>query len=71
MLTGLKLGRLMSVFSPLPAYPYSNGFDQAASQRMIRTESRGKIILVSSILGWMSMIGYTTYSPAKFALRGL
>jgi NAD(P)-dependent dehydrogenase (short-subunit alcohol dehydrogenase family) len=43
---------------------------QAASQRMVRAEAKGKIIMVSSILGWMSIVGYSSYAPAKFALRG-
>ncbi|KAF8076463.1 oxidoreductase [Lyophyllum atratum] len=36
-----------------------------------RTRFPGKIIFVSSVLGYMSMIGYSSYSPAKHALRGL
>ncbi|KAI0053009.1 oxidoreductase [Auriscalpium vulgare] len=43
----------------------------AASQRMIRTKSHGKIIFVSSVLGYMSMFGYSTYAPGKHAIRGL
>lgn len=30
-----------------------------------------KLIFVSSILSFMSFAGYTSYSPAKYALRGL
>lgn len=44
---------------------------QAASKEMIRTRKKGKICFVSSTLGYMSMIGYASYSPAKHALRGL
>ncbi|KII95145.1 hypothetical protein PLICRDRAFT_33979 [Plicaturopsis crispa FD-325 SS-3] len=43
----------------------------AATQRMVRERSKGKIIFVSSVLGYMSLVGYSTYSPAKHALRGL
>ncbi|KAN0131424.1 3-dehydrosphinganine reductase [Lactarius tabidus] len=43
----------------------------AASKRMIRTRSKGKIIFVSSVLGYFGMIGYSTYSPGKHAIRGL
>lgn len=39
---------------------------------MIRKNVRnGRIVIVSSTLGLMGMIGYTQYSPTKFALRGL
>lgn len=30
----------------------------------------GKIVFVSSTLGYMSFLGYSSYSPAKHALRG-
>ncbi|KAH9045524.1 oxidoreductase [Lactarius pseudohatsudake] len=43
----------------------------AASKRMIRTRSKGKIVFVSSVLGYFGMIGYSTYSPGKHAIRGL
>ncbi|WVR09278.1 3-ketodihydrosphingosine reductase TSC10 [Kwoniella sp. DSM 27419] len=32
---------------------------------------RGKITFVSSFLGYTSFAGYSTYSPGKYALRGL
>ncbi|KAH9180051.1 oxidoreductase [Lactarius sanguifluus] len=42
----------------------------AASKRMVRTRtSKGKIIFVSSLLGYFGMIGYSTYSPGKHAIR--
>lgn len=31
----------------------------------------GKIVLVSSTLGYMSFLGWASYSPAKHALRGM
>jgi len=43
---------------------------QAGSKRMVADRAPGKIIFVSSILGYMSLIGYSSYSPAKHALRG-
>lgn len=43
----------------------------AAVKRMVRDRVHGKIIFVSSLLGYMSIIGYSSYSPAKHALRGL
>ncbi|KAF4602036.1 3-dehydrosphinganine reductase [Pleurotus pulmonarius] len=43
----------------------------AATTRMVKSRSRGKLVFVSSILGYMSFAGYSTYSPAKHALRGL
>ncbi|KAI0004900.1 oxidoreductase [Russula compacta] len=42
-----------------------------ASKRMVRTRTKGKIVFVSSILGYFGMIGYSTYSPGKHAIRGL
>lgn len=38
---------------------------------MVKTRKKGKICFVSSTLGYMSLIGYGSYSPAKHALRGL
>jgi len=43
----------------------------AGSKRMVADRTAGKIIFVSSVLGYMSIIGYSSYSPAKHALRGL
>lgn len=43
---------------------------QAAAKKMVRDESKGKIVLVSSTLGYMSFVGWASYSPAKHALRG-
>lgn len=37
---------------------------------MVRQGVKGKIVFVSSVLGMMSFVGYSTYSPGKFALRG-
>nr|GAT59480.1 oxidoreductase [Mycena chlorophos] len=43
----------------------------AATKRMVRDGTKGKIIFTSSVLGYFSIVGYSTYSPGKFALRGL
>ncbi|KAK0219392.1 hypothetical protein EDD85DRAFT_924095 [Armillaria nabsnona] len=43
----------------------------AGAKRMVRENKAGKIVLVSSLLGYMSMVGYSSYAPAKHALRGL
>ncbi|KAK0451198.1 oxidoreductase [Desarmillaria tabescens] len=43
----------------------------AGTKRMVRDNKPGKIVLVSSVLGFMSMVGYSSYAPAKHALRGL
>lgn len=43
----------------------------AAVKRMIKEGVHGKIVFVSSLLGYMSIVGYSSYSPAKSALRGL
>ncbi|KAI8969871.1 oxidoreductase [Trametes punicea] len=41
------------------------------SKEMVKQGVRGKIVFVSSVLAFFSIIGYSSYSPAKFALRGL
>lgn len=38
---------------------------------MVRQGVRGKIVFCTSILGYMSIVGYSAYSPGKHALRGL
>jgi len=43
----------------------------AAKQMALEGKKHGKIVFVSSTLGYMSFLGYSTYSPAKHALRGL
>ncbi|TFK26976.1 oxidoreductase [Coprinopsis marcescibilis] len=44
----------------------------AVARKMAKQKKRGgKIVLVSSMLGYMSFLGYASYSPAKHALRGL
>jgi NAD(P)-dependent dehydrogenase (short-subunit alcohol dehydrogenase family) len=37
---------------------------------MVADGTKGKIVFVSSVLGLMSIVGYSSYSPAKHALRG-
>ena len=37
---------------------------------MVADHTTGKIIFVSSFLGYMSLIGYSSYAPAKHAVRG-
>lgn len=37
---------------------------------MVRQGTKGKIVFVCSVLGLMSFVGYTPYSPGKFAIRG-
>ncbi|KAI0759590.1 oxidoreductase [Trametes elegans] len=43
----------------------------AASKEMVKQGVKGKIVFVSSVLAFFSIVGYATYSPGKFALRGL
>ncbi|KAF8060220.1 oxidoreductase [Lyophyllum atratum] len=43
----------------------------AAAKQMARQQRNGKIVFVSSTLGYMSFVGWSSYSPAKHALRGL
>jgi 3-dehydrosphinganine reductase len=38
---------------------------------MVSQKVHGKIIFVSSLLGYASFAGYTNYSPGKYALRGM
>jgi len=43
----------------------------AAAKKMARQKKKGsKIVLVSSTLGYMTFLGYASYSPGKHALRG-
>ncbi|KAG6908495.1 hypothetical protein DXG01_004429 [Tephrocybe rancida] len=43
----------------------------AVAKQMVRQERKGKICFVSSTLGYMTFLGWSSYSPAKHALRGL
>ncbi|KAI0636131.1 oxidoreductase [Trametes polyzona] len=43
----------------------------AGAKEMVRQGVKGKIVFVSSILAYFSVVGYSTYSPGKFAIRGL
>jgi len=43
----------------------------AACKRMVRTRTKGKIVFVSSVLSYFGLVGYSTYTPGKHALRGL
>ncbi|TFK78426.1 oxidoreductase [Polyporus arcularius HHB13444] len=43
----------------------------AATKAMVQQGIKGKVVFCASILGYFSMVGYSTYSPGKFALRGL
>ena len=37
---------------------------------MVKHGVKGKLVMCSSILGYFSLVGYSTYSPGKFAVRG-
>ncbi|KAG8806417.1 3-dehydrosphinganine reductase [Serendipita sp. 399] len=43
----------------------------AATKMMAKQGVRGRIVFVSSTLGYMGFIGYSTYSPGKHAVVGL
>ncbi|KAL1743751.1 hypothetical protein HDZ31DRAFT_83198 [Schizophyllum fasciatum] len=43
----------------------------AGVKRMVREKVKGKIVLVSSLLGYAGFVGYANYCPGKHALRGL
>lgn len=38
---------------------------------MVRQSRKGRLVFVSSTLGYMSLIGYSSYGPGKHALRAL
>lgn len=38
---------------------------------MIANGIKGKIVFVSSVLGFMGLVGYSQYSPMKYAVRGM
>ena len=42
-----------------------------AALPVMRARRKGRIVFISSGAGLMGLFGYTTYSPSKFALRGL
>lgn len=44
---------------------------QEAYKRMVEKGVKGKIVMTSSTLGLVGLVGYTSYCPTKFALRGL
>ncbi|KAF5343261.1 hypothetical protein D9757_015147 [Collybiopsis confluens] len=43
----------------------------AYAKHIAKEKTPGKIVFVSSLLGYMSLIGYASYAPGKHALRGL
>ncbi|BEI84733.1 hypothetical protein CcaverHIS002_0501340 [Cutaneotrichosporon cavernicola] len=43
----------------------------AVVQMMVKQKVQGTLTFVSSFLGYTTFAGYSTYTPAKFALRGL
>ncbi|KAJ3762051.1 oxidoreductase [Lentinula raphanica] len=43
----------------------------AYAKHLARKQTQGKLVFTSSLLGYMSLIGYSTYAPGKHALRGL
>lgn len=43
---------------------------QTATKLMVQHGVRGKIVLVSSLMGFFTFAGYAAYAPAKYALRG-
>ncbi|TFK50618.1 oxidoreductase [Heliocybe sulcata] len=43
----------------------------AVTRRMVEQRRNGKIVFVASTLGYMSFVGWSSYSPARHAVRGL
>jgi 3-dehydrosphinganine reductase len=37
---------------------------------MVKDGVKGKIVFVASVLAYFSIVGYSPYSPGKFAIRG-
>ncbi|KAF9344771.1 3-dehydrosphinganine reductase [Mortierella sp. AD094] len=42
-----------------------------ATKRMVETDVKGKIVMTASTMGLIGFAGYSSYSPTKYALRGL
>ncbi|KAF9115419.1 3-dehydrosphinganine reductase [Mortierella sp. AM989] len=42
-----------------------------ATKRMVETGVKGKIVMTASTMGLIGFAGYSSYSPTKFAIRGL
>ena len=57
--------------SSITSGPHTFGYEQIAAKRMAETHTSGKIVFVSSLLGYAGLIGYSTYCPGKHALRGV
>lgn len=57
---GMKLNYLGSLYTV-----------KLAAERMVARGVKGHLVLISSTVGLMGMIGYSQYSPTKFAVRGL
>ncbi|KZT21779.1 oxidoreductase [Neolentinus lepideus HHB14362 ss-1] len=43
----------------------------AVTRRMVEQGRKGKIVFIASTLGYMSFLGWSSYSPARHAVRGL
>ncbi|KZV67049.1 oxidoreductase [Peniophora sp. CONT] len=44
---------------------------KVVADRMARAHHPGKLVLVGSVVSYFGLIGYSTYCPGKFAIRGL
>lgn len=42
-----------------------------AAERMVECGVKGHLVMISSTVGLMGLVGYSQYSPTKFAIRGL
>ncbi|KAJ7130717.1 oxidoreductase [Mycena filopes] len=43
----------------------------AAVKKMVKQKRKGRLAMVSSVVGYMSFLGWASYAPGKHALRGL
>ncbi|GAA94365.1 uncharacterized protein L969DRAFT_89963 [Mixia osmundae IAM 14324] len=72
---------VLGYFTELSAEQFEKGWRQnyiaslwqarEAARRMSRQAVKGKIVIVSSVLGYFGLVGYSAYSAPKHALRGL
>lgn len=62
-----------SIFAQQMSLNYSGAVNcvHPVVRLMVDHRIKGRIVLISSTLGLTGMIGYSPYSPSKFALRGL
>lgn len=61
---------LLRTTSELVSLSYATLLLKAAAKKMVKQGVQGRIIFTGSTLSYMSFVGYSSYSPGKYALRG-